>query len=273
MQKCASRLGHGAVLMVVSALLAIVLVSSASAASRQTVWQSRDQFVALERLEPGAEGPNAHPVEMTPETLTTMLAAIDIRNEDSTGTEALFSQGALQLLVPQLQQALRKASAQDDVTFAVIGLHSALYGLAKSPKVTTGRMFFRNGRLNLIVGMAQHDVNEREDRRLAPFIPGSRRQTPAREWQLLPRAGQDVFTLKRKDWIVFNDAATLMNIVAPEVSKSAVPHHTPIAPPRQAPAESRNPVERMMILNELKNKGLISDEEYRGKRQQILDGL
>jgi hypothetical protein len=35
----------------------------------------------------------------------------------------------------------------------------------------------------------------------------------------------------------------------------------------------RSPVERLTILNELKDKGLISDEEYRSKRMKILNEL
>lgn len=251
----------------------LISANSAWSAERRELWQSRDQFVALERIEQGAEGPNSHPAEVAPEMLSALLAAIDVRNEGATGSEALFTQASLEALVPQLCQALRTAQSREDVTFAVIGLHSALFGLGKSPKVTTGRMFRRDGHLNLIVGMVQKDVNEREDRRLAPFIPGSRKQAPGGGWQLLPHAGQDVFTLKRKDWIVFTDAPRPMTINQSEPSNKVIPQQTPGVPSLQVPAEARRPVERMEILNELKNKGLISDEEYRGKRKQILDSL
>ena len=251
----------------------MISVNIAWAADRRELWHSRDQFVALESLEQGAEGPNSHPSEVAAEALTALLSAIDVRNEGASGTAPLFTQAALEALVPQLHQALRAATPQDDVTFAVIGLHSSLYGLAKSPKVTTGRIFRRDGHLNLIVGMAQKDVNEREDRRLAPFIPGSRRQAQVGAWQLLPHAGQELFSLKRKDWIVFTDAPLPVTINVPEPAKIGLLQHTPLVPPQPAPAETRSPVERMIILNELKNKGLITDEEYKGKRQQILNGL
>ena len=251
----------------------VMSVNIACSAERRELWQSRDQFVALEGLEQGADGANTHPAEFEPETLTALLTAIDVRIEGATGTEPLFTQAALQTLAPHLLQALRTATAQDDVTFAVIGSHSSLYGLAKSPKVTTGRLFRRDGRLNLIVGMVQRDVNEREDRRLAPFVPGSRQRVADGTWQLLPHAGRNLFTLKRRDWLVFTDAPRSMTISQPEPSKSVLPLHTPVAATQQTPAETRSPVERMTILNELKNKGLITDEEYRGKREQILNSL
>jgi len=256
-------------------LLACSLISAdrAWSAERRELWQSRDQFVALEPMERGAEGPNQHPAEVAPEMLSALLGAIDVRSEGASGSEALFTQAALEALVPQLQLALRTATAKEDVTFAVIGLHKALFGLAKSPKVTTGRMFRRDGHLNLIVGLVQKDFNEREDRRLAPFIPGSRKQAPSGGGQLLPHGGQDTFTLIRKDWIVFTDAPRPMTINQSVPSTNVIPQQTPVMPSLPVPAETRNPVERMEKLNELKNKGLISEEEYRGKRKQILDGL
>ena len=103
---------------------------------------------------------------------------------NNAAAEPLFTRKTLETLTPQLVLALQKAAPGDDITFAVIGLHDALYGLTKEPRVTTGRLFVRNGRLNLIVGLAQRDVNEREDRRLAPFTPGSRKTAAAGEWQL-----------------------------------------------------------------------------------------
>lgn len=240
------------------------------AEERKMLWQSRDQFVALERQE---QGGNSHPVEVAPETLTALLAAIDVRPEPGGKVEALFTPASLEALVPHLHEALRTASVRDDVVFAVIGLHTSLLGFAKSPKVTTGRLFRQDGRLNLIVGQVQQDVNEREDRRLAPFVPGSRQQVSEGVWQLLPRAGQEAFTLTRKDWIVFTDVPRPVTITVPAPPKPVPPPQLPTAPPSALPKETRTPVERMQILNELKSKGLISEEEFRNKRQQILDGI
>ena len=207
------------------------------------------------------------PVDLEPETLEAQLAVIQVWGEKGAKAEALFSPAALRVIVEPLAQALKTASSKDDVVFAVIGLHSSLNGLAKSPKVTTGRLFRQDGSLNLIIGQMQQDVNEREDRRLAPFVPGTRRQPANGDWQLKSPAGQDLFSLKRKDWIVFSGAPRPITIPAPDSDKPRSSRDMP------APAEVRSTVERMLILNELKDKGLITDEEYRGKRQQILDGI
>lgn len=243
---------------------------------RHYLWQSRDQFVALERQEPGTSLANAHPADVAPETLTALLGGIEVRLEPGGKPEALFTPATLELLATHLQEALRKATARDDVVFAVIGLHNSLFGFAKSPKVTTGRLFRQDGRLNLIVGQAQQDVNEREDRRLAPFVPGSRKEAAEGDWRLLPRPGQSVFTLARRDWLVFTEAPQPVPKTVPERPQQAAtppPPPMPATQPPAPPAGTRTPAERLQMLLELKQKGLISEEEYRNKRQQILDSI
>lgn len=255
----------------------VISANIAWASDRHLLWQSRDQFVALVSIEQGVDGPNEHPVNMAPETLTELLAALDMRTEHTTGTEPLFTEESRQTLVPYLHKALSTAKPQQDVTFAVIGLYRSLRGLTKSPRVTTGRIFYRDGRLNLIFGMVQQDFNEREDRRLAPFTPGSRKQASAGTWRIVQQPGQDLFILKRNDWLVFTDTPPLPT-KAPEQQKEVMPLHTPPTatappPPPRTTGEQRSPVERLTTLKELRDKGLISDEEYQGKRQQILNDL
>ena len=241
------------------ALLALLMIPSTSPAyGIRHLWQSSDQFVALElqdSVSPGPVQPNDHPIELPLDRIAAMLASIDIHATDNGKPEPLFTRSGVEVLAPQLQQGLRQASPKEDVTFAVIGLHDALYGLAKSPKVTTGRVFYKEGRLNIIVGLAQQEVRERDDRRLAPFTPGVRQKASEGEWQLLPHPGQKGYKLVRKDWVAFSD-----EWLAPVAEKNV--------PPKQT-----TPTERLTTLKELKEKGLISEEEYQKKRAQILDGL
>ena len=137
------------------------------------------------------------------------------------------------------------------------------------PRVTTGRLFVRNGRLNLIVGLAQRDVNEREDRRLAPFTPGSRKTAAAGEWQLHVPTEPTGYTMVRHDWVT---VATNWQPLPSAESPPTVPsNHAPAVLKQRE--QSRSLAERLTTLKELKNKGLITDEEYRSKRLQILNEL
>ncbi len=269
----------GRLCSIVVAMLTFLMFSSTShAADVRQLWQSRDQFVALERQDSPAGVAailNDHPVEIAPDRLTAMLASITLQSPDSKTPEQLITTQSLEVLVPELLAGFRKASPGEDVTFAVIGLHRSLYGFAKSPKVTTGRAFYQDGRLNVIFGFAQKDVNEREDRRLAPFSPGSRQKPLEGEWQLLPQPGPNGLTLVRKDWVAFSDKWLPAAAKTPTDEKS-IPsvQNAPVQPQPGKPGnDPRKPAERLSTLNELKEKGLISEEEFRSKRTEILNGL
>ena len=257
-----------------AAVIICVLSTYASAADKRYLWQSRDQFVALESQDAGSTGPapaNDHPAELKQERIIALLSAMEIRAEAGSKPAPLFTTAAVQALAPYLQQALQQASPFEDVTFAIIGLHDTLYGLAKSPKVTTGRFFYTAGRLNMIVGLVQQEVRDRDDRRLFPFTPGSRHKTAQGEWTLLPALDQHGYVQSRKDWVTFSND---WQAVVPPVAKPHAPA-VPAAPvqPGQEKQADRKPSERLSILNELMEQGLISAEEYRAKRLEILNGL
>jgi hypothetical protein len=253
-----------------------MLFSTAHASDVRYLWQSRDQFVALERQDSSRDEAaisNDHPFEISPGRLTAILASIEVRTEDGGKPEQLISSQSLEVLVPQMVQGFHQAAPGEDVTFAIIGLHKALHGFAKSPKVTTGRAFYKGGRLNIIFGLVRKDFNEREDRRLSPFTPGSRQKASSGEWTLLTQTGQNGFSLIRNDWMTFSDQWQTP-AVQPPVAEQKVPQ------PQAAPAQTekgnndmRRPADRLTTLKELKDKGLISEEEYRTKRLEILNGI
>jgi len=255
-----------------SVLLVLLTLSfTVHAVDVRYLWQSRDQFVALERQDitsSGSAQPNDHPAELTLDRLTAILSSIDVRPTDGAKPEPLLTRSAVEVLAPYLRQALQQASPSQDVTFAVIGLHNALYGLAKSPKVTTGRVFYKAGRLNIIVGLVQQEVRDRDDRRLFPFTPGNRQKASAGEWTLLTKT-----PLVRSDWMDFGDDWQAPVVPKPVVEQLLPSVQTAPAPPEKRDSDTRRPADRLSTLNELKDKGLISEEEYRGKRLEILNGL
>ncbi len=244
---------------------------SYAADSRRTIWQSRDQFVSVVSQDSSgktAAAANDHPVEIPLDRLSSIFTSINVRLADGEKTGPLFTAAAVEVLMPYLQQGLRQATAGDDVVFAVFGLHDALYGLAKSPRVTTGRVFYKSGKLNLIVGLVQKDVNEREDRRLSPFTPGSRQQVSTGEWTLLTDT-----PLVRRDWMAFGEEWQAPVVPAVVVEKKATAGQVAPVQPVKRQEEVRKPAQRLMILNELKEKGLVTEDEYRAKRLEILNGI
>ena len=260
-------------------LLSLLMLSSASQAfDGRQLWHSRDQFVALEPQERRSTGtlqPNSHPVEIPPDRLTAILASIEFSSAESAKPEQLLLSESLELLVPQLVQGFRKAAPGEDVTFAIIGLYKTSLGFARTPKVTTGRAFYNDGRLNIIFGFAQKDFNEREDRRLYPLTPGKREEALDGGWKLLPQPGRNGYTLVRKDWVTFSDAwrAAVAPLPLPVATQNAPSAPSIPALPAKQTIDTRKPAERLATLNELKEKGLITAEEYRAKRQEILNEL
>jgi len=263
----------GVVVQVVCALL--LLSTAALAADRNYLWQSREQFVALER--PASDPskpvqPNEHPAKMSAEKLTGMLSSITYRSAGSQKAEPLLTEQSIQALAPLLQEALQQAQPGEDVTFAVIGLYSSLHGFAKTPRVTTGRVFVRSGTLNVIFGLLQQEVRDRDDRRLYPFTPGSRDEIAAGDWTVkvadLPGAG-----MLRKDWVAFGGSwQPPAPAVAAEVPRPAAAGSAG-QPSKGSKGDSRTPAERLSVLKDLKESGLISEEEFRSKRLEILNSL
>jgi hypothetical protein len=259
-----------------SMLTLLIWSSVIQASDGRQLWYSRDQFVTLvqqDRRSTEIVQPNDHPVEIAPERLDAILASIEFLSAEGSKSEKLFIHESLEVLVPQLVLGFRKAAPGEDVTFAIIGLHKSSFGFARSQKVTTGRAFYKDGRLNIIFGFARKDFNDREDRRLAPLTPGNRQEALDGEWQLLPQPGRNGFNLIRKDWVTFGDVWLIPAATIPVVEKAAVPEVAPSAPSQKQTGDVRSPAERLLTINELKDKGLISEDEYRGKRQEILNGL
>lgn len=254
-----------------SVLLSAFAVMVHAAEAGQTIWQSREQFVSVVKQDSARDArpvANDHPAEIAHDRLVSMLSSIRVRLPESEKPGPLFTAAAIEVMTPHLRQGLQQAAPGEDVVFAVFGLHDALYGLAKSPRVTTGRVFVSGGKLNLIVGLVQKDVNEREDRRLAPFTPGSRQNMSVGEWTLLPGT-----PLVRRDWIVFGEEWQPPAVPSAAAEKKVEPQQVPMPQSPEVRVNSRTPAERMINLNELKEKGLITDQEYRSKRMEILNGI
>ncbi|HEX2769336.1 MAG TPA: SHOCT domain-containing protein, partial [Geobacteraceae bacterium] len=133
-----------------------------------------------------------------------------------------------------------------------------------------------------------------EDRRLNPLLTGSRAGTAGKvEGVLLPKPGGEIFAKLRSDWIAFAVKGSETPYTAPAarqdsgaapgartVTPAAVPDTgvagqdlRPVYREKPAPAAKKGIEERLMILNDLRNKKLITDEEYRTKRMDILNDL
>ena len=264
-----------------SLLLAVVMAVGgcahqpvASNAATDRLWQSGDQFVAIvPREQPSAGVPNEHPGTLDQALLRGLLATLEWQEKTDEKPVPLFTDYELSVLSEQIRTGLARATADQELVFALIGNHRALMGIAKRRQVTTGRVFLSQGRMHLILGTVHEDVGEYEDRRLKPFVPGTRATPAVSSGQVivLPAVGEK----RRADWLVINPAAAIPKslTVQPGSGDENIPA-ADVVPSRKQPGQTgkgpKSIEERLLLLNGLKEKGLITEEEYRLKRKEIL---
>lgn len=274
-----------------------------SVSTDRTLWHSRQQYVRIERQDNKSTGPNEHPIMLSPDQIRNALSQLLVKLTSKDKPIPVFTGSELDLLSQQISQGLAQAGPDQDVTFAVIGDRRALYGLAKQRKLTTGRVFYRTGKLNVIFGRMLEDIGYYDDDRLNPLTPGSRARAVNHVWTIEEEPDMHFYAggeMLRSDWLVIDLASMAANealgvqptrtgsvsaeapATAPErirTTQEAAPAQVPVY---QSPVTSQTPQagkssktieERLLILNELKKKNLVTEDEYKKKRAEILNDL
>ncbi|MGE4544101.1 MAG: hypothetical protein AB7D06_08330 [Pedobacter sp.] len=211
--------------------LAIINVSialpDAQAGTQKSFWKHRDQYVRLEPQDRGEQPTeqNAHPVTLKPELIRDMLGTLEINYPGRDKREPLFTFAELNILQDAVSQALAAATPKEDVAFAIVGIHRGLVSFSHDRSVTTGRIFFSQGKLNLILGRLHEDYDEEEDRRMHPFLPGSRKYKaprswePAEPWGVSQQAGVETKKqgdIERYNWLILDPNPKLWQAVRAE---------------------------------------------------------
>jgi len=249
------------------------------------------EFTAI-RLVPREAGsaPNRHPVRVQPELLRQQLALT--RAQLRGGETPLFFPDELADLVEPLTQALSLAGPDDDIVLLSTARRDA--GVLGTPLGITARLFVQGDALNLIVHDARRDfVNAYIGSRIPPtFTFGSRSEPGATSIKTVSGAS------RRADWVALPLAAMTGSAMVPgavpadgNVQKVAVPAApaapavaapaptgaaklAPTEPPSDRDASGAGEIERRLtVLKRLRDKGLISEEEYQQKRKEILRSL
>jgi len=233
-------------------------------------------FVRIERAEPQA-APSQHPLVVSDATLRAALAPLrNARQKD----EPLFNDDELAEIVPPLVRALGEVKPDQDVAFAVAGRHGGWMALVPR-SVTTGRLFRNADELQLIVGMVQEPFESQflATGYLVPFESGRRAAPFDKAVAIAPASGAP----RRADWVSLTlVSAPSVPTAAPVAATpaAALPSAPPAAAANTAPASRpRDPAffeeqeQRLATLKRLRDRGLISEEEYQQKRREILSQL
>jgi len=247
------------------------------------LWHSGVQFVALTPQGDGAS-PNQQPADLTPAQVRQALAELKVARGSQGATAPVFIDAALQELSPKLAAALSKAGPHQDVTFAVASkgesadTHMLLIHI-NQPLLTTGRVFYRNGRLNVIFGLVNQpfETEYAKTGRLPPMPPGNRARRVRSGWRVTGGQAVEHPASGRGDWV----SVALARTMPAAKTESAAQSSKPAAPQQGAAGGAKSPVQseydriakRLRVLDKLHRQGLITDQEYRAKRKQILSGL
>jgi hypothetical protein len=273
------------------------------------VSQSKYGYVRIERAEPAAQGPNDHPASLAAAQVRSMLGKLKVRRGGS-DADAIFTEDELNELSAGLAEALAKAGPREDVVFAMHDRHGGTLGWFLPRTVTAGRAFYKSGALNVIFGEIHGQF---EDQYLAtgwlrPFVAGSRSGKGAGEWTVTSAEPLLYASAGRPDWIQLAEGAAAAPAASP--ASPASPPPAPIAAPRPAspgpavapassppaatppsPARAATPAspapvvvpnrdnfyqdleKRLSVLRGLRDKGLITEEEFNEKRKAILREL
>lgn len=320
-----------AFLMLILAGCGAALLNGNKSEVSSVIWKHRDQYVQIESQDRGktAPLPNDHPALLSAEHLLDMLGALEVQFEDEEKPVSLFTFKELEILAPAISQGLAEAGTRQDVTFAIVGIHRPLVSFSHDRAVITGRLFVREGRVNLILGKLHEEHKAGEDRRISPLLPGSRLTSSplpqwGKPWTVVAMQGLEIKT-DRHDWLMLTpdpklwkaaiaqkkeakETATAALFEASQVREESaqleveqqelrtevqelkqaieqmkqapapgVAAPAPVAAPAAvapaAPAGLDQIEQRLEILQRLKAKGLISDEEFRAKKQEILDSI
>jgi hypothetical protein len=227
------------------------------------------------RLVPRESGsaPNQHPAVIDAEVLRQQLARVrfDVRADV---TEALFDTTELAELVEPLAQALASAAPEDDLLLLSSSRRGG--GIFVQPMGVTARLFVQGGSLQVIVNDARYEFkNNYSGSRVPPtFTYGSRNRTAGVALRSASAKAQ------RADWLALPLVATAAPApaatVLPAAAAPAVPAPAAAAAP---PLRPRDPgfadevEQRLTTLKRLRERGLITEEEYQQKRKEILQQL
>jgi hypothetical protein len=252
-------------------------------ANTTTIWGDDDEFVRLvpqDTQNAGAAHTNAHPVTLPAKALAFALSKITFNHG---GDEAvpLLDNNAVKRIAPEISKALGRASPAQDVTFAINTRAPGAFGGSNVVSVA-GRVFYVDNRLQMIVGEMHESTVSREffrapggslkiDRRLQPHRVGGRLRETAHDGAVFDaHDGIEPVAVNgktRADWIAIDLAsATQSNVAAPQTPRGSA--DPAAAPPRRLDAE-----ERLLQLERLRERKLITEEEYQRKRKLIIDEL
>ena len=225
--------------------------------------------------------------------------------------ENVFTVTQSRLLGEHIAKGLKKARPNQDIVFALVAMKKGGFGISE-PKYMGGRAFYYDNKLNIIIGDYNKPRNKGMEAAVGGtgtveirynIIVGKRRKASKFDMQLLKVDGIDYATANsktRKDWVLLDLAKTKKTIAsrkeskrrntkeykqdkllkdeAAKLAKERREMRLEMARLRKEMDENKRGSdlsieERLGKLQELRDKELISKEEYDKRRAEILNEI
>jgi len=288
----------------------------------KSIWKLQEQYVAL--TPQGTKGetypPNAHPVTLDGDDIQDAFRSLELwdkggffRNEDA---HPVFTTSQSEMLGRLIAEGLLKAKPNEDLIFTVRGYGGVVLDTMKEREWTSGRVFYADGKLNLIIGTlklkkdrgirnaeAAHGVIDNYNDLY--FDPGSRsKQTSKMQGRIVASAGVSYLggedDTARPDWVVIDISTAALAYregQIPEEQRKTTEKSKQEAAKltlerrqmREEMARLRQQIkelqdggggggaksleDRLATLQQLREKKLITDQEYAQRRDEILKDI
>jgi hypothetical protein len=244
--------------------------------------EGEDRFVRLQGPSPGLRRdrvPNfSHPFTLSPEEWKIILSSLRVQRQGEPVVlfslpKGLISDALTQDEVDYLSRTLSHAFAQAQPTeWVVFGLSRP--GAPDVSEVTSGGWFMEGSDLHLLLANYRYAVTAPNIRELVWENPLS---SQVNLYELVPGDHQTV--IQHKEVGVLSAPVNEISIayqpllLAEPLSKAALPDGSSASRLPQAQTNQPSMEERLKVLKRLHDQGLITEEEYRNKRSQLLERL
>ena len=281
------------------------------------IWRSGlNLYFKYVKQDDSSYGKNDHPADLDEKDISYALQSLTIPDKGFLSTaldvKPLFPTQQINLLSVNLAKGLKKAKPDQDIIFVMEKTYRKLHFLTEKAFVT-GRAFYKDGKLNLIIGDYDLDRNEAFESVYDPsgkgsvpytFNQGYRSKSASGFSQEINRtAGVENKIInhdRRQDWLVIDIKAAADAYLATKnrknksdetVNNAAIQQEADrlarerrqlrmeMAKMRKEMQEGSNNKEqlttedRLARLKELLDKKLITEAEYEQKRKEILDDI
>lgn len=283
---------------------------------KDIIWQGApNHYFKYADQDDSKSGKNDHPIRLDEEDIIAALSALEYTDTNLLGKETIisvFSYSQVRLLAEYLFKGFGKAKPDQDIIFVIGGKSSKLI-VIKEKTFTAGRAFYKDGKLNIILGEYNRARNTAFERVVDPgdtgdiaysFDFGSRGSKSNNfKYSIDDIEGVEQKTSKGKprlDWLEIDiklaaeanlakknekknpglNQDRALKLEAAKLAKQRREMRAEMARLRKdmskqnnASSTTRSIEERITTLDELLAKELISKEEYAVKRKEILNDI